>query len=121
MFREVLAIIRQSNPRRTVIVGPTYWNSIDDLPKLNLLEDDRNLIVTIPFALDCDCRLGVNVATQDVRLVGNQDFLIEPGVVTDRATGIHYQHCTATGSAIGSSGSRSGRKAAYQASASLQY
>jgi hypothetical protein len=42
-----------------------------------------------PFALDYDCSLGVNVATQDVRLVGNQDFLLEPGMVTDRTTGNH--------------------------------
>jgi hypothetical protein len=40
-----------------------------------------------PFALDSDCRLGVNVTTRDTRLVDNRDFLIEPGMVKDRATG----------------------------------
>jgi endoglucanase len=54
MLGEALRVIRQSNPRRTVIVGPTSWNGIQDLAKLQLPDDDRNLIVTIhyyqPFA-----------------------------------------------------------------------
>ena len=54
MLGEALRIIRQSNPNRTVIVGPTSWNGIKDLAKLRLPDDDRNLIVTIhyyqPFA-----------------------------------------------------------------------
>ena len=54
LLREALGVIRQSNPHRTVIVGPTTWNSIKDLDKLELPEEDRNLIVTIhyynPFA-----------------------------------------------------------------------
>ena len=41
LLREALGIIRESNPRRTVIVGPGSWNSIDALPKLELPEDDR--------------------------------------------------------------------------------
>jgi len=54
LLREALGIIRASNPRRTVIVGPGSWNSIDALPKLELPEADRRLIVTVhyynPFA-----------------------------------------------------------------------
>ena len=49
LLRETLAIIRQSNPRRTVIVGPTSWNNINDLNKLDLPEADRNLIVTVHY------------------------------------------------------------------------
>ena len=49
MLREALGIIRQSNPRRTVIVGPTSWNGINDLDKLDLSEEDRNLIVTVHY------------------------------------------------------------------------
>jgi endoglucanase len=49
MLREALATIRQSNPRRTVIVGPTSWNNINDLAKLDLPGDDRNLIVTVHY------------------------------------------------------------------------
>jgi endoglucanase len=49
MLREALAVIRQSNPRRTVVVGPTSWNNIKDLDKLNLPKGDRNLIVTVHY------------------------------------------------------------------------
>lgn len=41
-----LAVVRESNPTRTVIVGPTHWNGIDDLAGLEL-PDDPNLIVTV--------------------------------------------------------------------------
>jgi endoglucanase len=54
MLREPLAIIRESNPHRTVIIGPGQWNQIAQLDKLELPEDDRHIIVTIhyyePFA-----------------------------------------------------------------------
>jgi endoglucanase len=49
LLREALAIIRQSNPHRTVIVGPTSWNGIDALSKLELPADDRDLIVTVHY------------------------------------------------------------------------
>src|SRR5208337_1583352 len=39
----------QSNPHRTVIVGPTSWNSINDLDKLDLPDQDKNLIVTVHY------------------------------------------------------------------------
>jgi len=48
-FAEAMAIIRKTNPTRTVIVGPGQWNQIDRLADLKLPEDDRNLIVTIHF------------------------------------------------------------------------
>ncbi len=48
-FAEALAIIRETNPTRTVIVGPGQWNQIDRLTELKLPENDRNLIVTIHF------------------------------------------------------------------------
>jgi endoglucanase len=53
-LREALAIIRQTNPNRTVIVGPGHWNSIDLLEELDLPQSDQNLILTVhyynPFA-----------------------------------------------------------------------
>ena len=53
-LRESLAVVRTTNPQRTVIVGPGHWNSIDFLDDLKLPSDDRNLIVTVhyynPFA-----------------------------------------------------------------------
>jgi endoglucanase len=48
-LKEALAIIRESNPSRTVIIGPASWNAIDFLPKLELPKDDRNLIVTVHY------------------------------------------------------------------------
>lgn len=48
-FAEVLAVIRQTNPTRAVIVGPGHWNAISHLEKLKLPEHDRNLIVTVHF------------------------------------------------------------------------
>ena len=48
-WRSALAIIRQSNPNRTVIIGPPFWNSIDQVEKLVLPEQDRNLIVTVHY------------------------------------------------------------------------
>lgn len=41
-----LAAVRTSNPARTVLIGPSYWNHVRDLPKLRL-PPDRNLIVSI--------------------------------------------------------------------------
>jgi endoglucanase len=48
-FAEALALIRQTNPTRTVIVGPGHWNAISHLEKLKLPENDRHLIVTVHF------------------------------------------------------------------------
>jgi endoglucanase len=46
---EGLAVIREKNPTRTVIVGPGFWNSIDHLQELELPEADRSLIVTVHY------------------------------------------------------------------------
>jgi endoglucanase len=46
---EALAIIRKTNPTRTVIVGPAGYNAIGQLGELKLPEDDRNLIVTVHY------------------------------------------------------------------------
>jgi len=48
-LRDALAIIREKNATRTVIVGPASWNSLDQLPELKLPESDRNLLVTIHY------------------------------------------------------------------------
>ena len=46
-LREALAIIRRTNPVRTVVIGPGQWNQVGQLDKLELPEADRNIIVTI--------------------------------------------------------------------------
>jgi endoglucanase len=49
MFAELLAIIRETNPTRTVVVGPTRWNNFRELPTLELPAADRNLLVTFHY------------------------------------------------------------------------
>jgi endoglucanase len=51
---EALAIIREKNPTRAVIVGPGFWNSIDHLAELELPAADRHLIVTIHYYTPMD-------------------------------------------------------------------
>ena len=48
-LREVLAVVRESNPTRTVIIGPAFWNSVDHLSELELPAEDRHLIVTVHY------------------------------------------------------------------------
>lgn len=49
MFARLLALVRQTNPRRNVVVGPVNWNSFRNLDELRLPEDDRHLIVTFHY------------------------------------------------------------------------
>ncbi|HEU0100362.1 MAG TPA: glycoside hydrolase family 5 protein [Allosphingosinicella sp.] len=49
LFPELLAIVRETNPTRTVVIGPTSWNSLNHLPLLKLPEDDRNILVTFHY------------------------------------------------------------------------
>lgn len=48
-LHEALSIIRQSNPTRTVVIGPAFWNSVDHLKELELPAEDRHLIVTVHY------------------------------------------------------------------------
>jgi endoglucanase len=49
LFASLLELVRESNPGRWVVVGPTHWNSLADLPLLRLPEDDRHLLTTIHY------------------------------------------------------------------------
>jgi len=49
LLREALAVIRRTNPNRTVIVGPGRWNSIDLLEELDLPANVRTLSVAIHY------------------------------------------------------------------------
>lgn len=49
LLSETLQVIRESNPDRVVIIGPPKWNAINQLGKLNLPEEDRNIIVTFHY------------------------------------------------------------------------
>ncbi len=46
LLAKTLAVVRASNPNRSVLVGPTSWNSAADLSKLRV-PVDRNLIISI--------------------------------------------------------------------------
>jgi endoglucanase len=46
---DAIEVVRRSNPKRTIVVGPGNWNNVDALIMLALPENDRNLIVTFHF------------------------------------------------------------------------
>jgi endoglucanase len=48
-LHEALAIIRETNPARSLVVGPPLWNGIDHLDDLRLPDDDRNIVVTVHY------------------------------------------------------------------------
>ena len=49
LFNQALQVVRATNPHRCVVIGPVRWNSIDQLPSLNLPKDDKNLLVTVHY------------------------------------------------------------------------
>ena len=51
LLKETLAVVRKTNPRRNVIIGPASWNNIHHLDKLELPAADRNIIVTVHYYL----------------------------------------------------------------------
>lgn len=48
-MKEALAIVRQSNPRRMIVIGPAENNIIQYLKILDIPKDDRNIIVSIHY------------------------------------------------------------------------
>lgn len=79
---EALAIIREKNPTRSVIVGPAFWNSVDHLKELELPEGDRHLIVTVHYYLP------MSFTHQGASWAGQQDKhdIAWPTSEKDRAT-----------------------------------
>lgn len=51
---ETLAVVRESNPTRNVVIGGTDFNSINGLLELELPEDDSHLIATFHYYLPFD-------------------------------------------------------------------
>jgi endoglucanase len=47
LLREMLHLIRASNPERNVVIGPTDMNSMSELASLDLPESDRHIIATV--------------------------------------------------------------------------
>lgn len=50
MLKELLAVIRQTNPDRNVVIGPSQWNNINSLAGLEL-PNDRHIIATVHYYL----------------------------------------------------------------------
>jgi endoglucanase len=48
-LHEALAIIRETNPTRNVVIGPAFWNQISYLKDLDLPKQDHHIIVTIHY------------------------------------------------------------------------
>jgi endoglucanase len=51
LIKELLPVIRESNPARTLMLGPVNYNDIQQLNALELPAADRNLIVSIHYYL----------------------------------------------------------------------
>ena len=49
LLKEAIGVVRATNPKRDLLVGPANWNGLDELPNLELPEDDRHLIVTFHY------------------------------------------------------------------------
>ena len=49
VFPELLTIVRETNPDRWVVIGPTNWNHVSQLPTLELPENDRRIIATFHY------------------------------------------------------------------------
>ena len=79
---EALAIIREKNPTRAVIVGPGFWNSIDHLAELELPAADRNLIVTI------HCYTPMDFTHQGASWAGRKDKLGVEWLGTEKELGV---------------------------------
>jgi endoglucanase len=46
MLNRLTPVVRASNPGRTLVIGPTRWNNLEELPTLKLPQQDRNILVT---------------------------------------------------------------------------
>lgn len=46
IYSAAVGVIRKSNPDRVIILGPSRWNSLDEVPKLKLPKD-KNVVVTV--------------------------------------------------------------------------
>lgn len=49
LLAQALVVIRETNPKRLVVVGPAEWNVYDQLDNLEIPEQDDNLIVTFHY------------------------------------------------------------------------
>lgn len=51
LSREILGVVRKTNPTRNVVIGGPFWNNLEGLPWLKLPEEDRHIIATFHYYL----------------------------------------------------------------------
>ncbi len=85
-LRQALRVVRKTNPRRIVVIGPGNWNSINKLSELRLPEEDTNIIVTVHYYSPFDFthqgaafagraeKLGIRWGSEDDRRAIQADF-----------------------------------------------
>jgi endoglucanase len=49
LLLETISVIRRTNPKRLLVVGPANFNGIEQLPYLKLPADDQHLVVTVHY------------------------------------------------------------------------
>jgi endoglucanase len=49
LLKKALAVVRKSNPHRTVVIGPAGSNAIHTIRRLEIPEDDQNIIVSVHY------------------------------------------------------------------------
>jgi len=49
LLKDTLAVVRQSNPNRIIVIGPANFNEFSKVKTLDLPKDDRNIIVTFHY------------------------------------------------------------------------
>ena len=49
LLAKIIPVVRATNPRRTLVIGPTDWNSLSKLGALTLPAGDRNILVTFHY------------------------------------------------------------------------
>jgi endoglucanase len=51
LLNKAIVLIRQSNPTRTIVIGPAEYNNDGFIDKLDIPKDDRNIIVSFHYYL----------------------------------------------------------------------
>lgn len=99
IYAQAIKEIRKADSKRTIFLGPSRWNSIDEVPKLELAEDDRNIIVTVhcyePFLFTHQGAswAGTDTATKGIIFPGPPREPITPNPrATNKASTLKWFH-----------------------------
>ncbi len=90
IYAKTIAAIRETNPHRTIVVGPGRWNGIDELKNLVLPATDNNLLVTVhcydPFYFTHQgaAWAGPDVKTRGIIFPGPPQTPLEPDPTVKR-------------------------------------